>query len=361
MIRGNIRKKKGFKLFNNLPVPTKLRYLRLSLEKKIREIQKSMYWLQEAHIRSNHDPNFDLISEGNDFWKRWIKIAKDEGLTKKASEVSNAYKVEETERMLHVSAMEFESDKRRKKKAGNMLASVPDKNVVRLLNFWLAGSKCNQGFNTSASNGVSSAFLTQRISDWKEHLVGIDVQNTDLSIKAQADFVSGKLNMALVDIQKLSTHTAKLQLFYRKATLDYFLDSNDISSFSSKVLPKGRQAPATHSSIWDPELQDFRTCSDELEELRATSTYHGNWMANSKSNEICAFAKLFKVGRLGNRGVNLLPNRIVTIEDIPNLIPNGASLPKRIQKAFVKAHGQHTANLFKEPSQDNPDFFILFI
>jgi len=367
-IRGNLRKKNGFKLFNNLPVPTKLRYLRLSLEKKIREMQKSLYWLQEAHIRNNHDPNFNGTSESNDFWKDWIKIKKDDGLTKKASDVSNAYTIEETERLMHVSAIEFESDKRRKKKAinmeddirtGNMLPSVPD-NVVRLLNFWLAGSKCNQGFNTSATNGVSPAFLTQRISDWKEHLVGVDIRNTDLSIKAQVDFVSGKLNMALADVQKLSTQTAKLQVFYRKATLDYFLDSSDISSFTNKVLPKGRQAPAAHTSIWDPGLQDFRPCSDELEELRATSAYHGNWMANSKSNEICAFAKLFKVGRLGNRGINLFPSRIVTIEDIPNLIPNGASLPKRIQKAFVKAHGKHTANLFKEPPQDNPEFFYPF-
>ena len=367
-IRGNIRMRKGFKLFNNLPVPTKLRYLRLALEKKIREIQKSIYWIQEVYIRSKHDPNFDLKSERSNLWKQWTQIAKDEGLIKKASEVSHAYKTEETERMLHISAMEFEADQRRKTKSstsdkeahtGNMLPSVPD-NVVRLLNFWLAGSKCNQGFNISTSEGVSSAFLTQRTSDWKQHLSEEDVQNTDLSIKAQADFVSGKLNLALADIQKLSTQTAKLQVFYRKATLDYFLDSKDISSFTNKVLPKGRQAPATHTSIWDPKLQEFRACTDELEELRATSAFHGNWMANSKSNEICAFAKIVKVGRLGNRGIKLLPNRKVSIEDIPNLIPNGASLPRRIQKAFLKAHGRHTANLFKEPAQDNPEFFYPF-
>jgi len=83
-------------------------------------------------------------------------------------------------------------------------------------------------------------------------------------------------------------------------------------------------------------------------------------MANSKAGEICAFAKIFSVGRLGNRGVKLSPERVISMKDIPKLIPNGTALPKKIQKAFIRAHGSHTSQLFREPIRDNPEFFYPF-
>jgi len=371
--RGRLRTRSGFKLFNNLPVPTKLRYLRVQVEAKLKAINKNLYWLKEYHIRSKHGNEKDIPSQ-NQFWDQWNKILKDDILKKRAEEVSIAYNEESEERMFHNSAIEFERNKSHRKgkgnedsdyppSDGNTLPCVPD-NVTRLLNFWLASSGCNQGFTTSTSpNKISkgsTAFLSERISDWKKPLIEQEVKDFDLSELHQAQLVQSWLESARNDVSKLSTQVIRLQAFYRQSTLNHFLETNNISSFTNKVCFKSRQAPAAHTSIWDPKLQDFRTCRDELEELSATSAFHGRWMANSASKEVCAFAKIITDGRLGNRGIKLSPDRKVTIADIPNLIHNGSSLPRTIQKAFLRAHGSHTSNLFREPIKDNPHFFYPF-
>ena len=367
--RGSLRKRSGFKTFNNLPVPTKLRYLKLNVETKLKEILKSIYWLDEFRIRERHggDGNKPLSQE--DFWSQWNKILQNDSIVKKAKEVAEAYFDEGSERQSHVEAVQYESNKSRNGKGakkdrdiscdGNKLPFVSD-NVTRLLNFWLSTSQCNQGFNSNSKPKSSIAFLTVRVHDWKEHITSLDVNGYDVSIPHQFKMIQACLEKAHSDLQKFCNQITRLQTFYRQATLDYFLDSNNISSFTSKVSHKSRQAPAAHTTIWDPELMDFRACTDELEELRATSAFHGNWMANSAARETCAFAKIVKKGRLGNRGIELFPDRVVTLKDIGSLIHKGDSLPRRIKKAFLRAHKSHIANLFREPKKDRSEFFYPF-
>jgi len=376
--RGRLRTRKGFKIFNNLPVPTKLRYLKTNVEAKIKEISKNIYWLKEFHIRTTYDKNADITSFSQDpFWEQWNRILLDKGLIHKANEVLDVYEKEVAERISHVDSIQHEQNKSCTRKgqnssqdtsnhasetqdsAGNTLPHVSD-NVTRLLNFWLSKSNCNQGFNASTPSGGSAAFLTHRILDWKETLLSVDANDFDFSLPRQSKMMHSTLEKAQNDLHKLCIQITKLQSFYRKSTLDYYLDTNNISSFTNKVSFKSKQAPAAHTSIWDPSLMEFRNCTDELEELRATSAFHGNWMANSKAAETCAFAEIISVGRLGFRGVKLKPNRVVTMNDIATLIPNGNALPRKIKKAFVKAHGLHTANLFRGPKTDNHEFFYPF-
>jgi len=371
--RGRLRKRRGFKIFNNLPVPTKLRYLKTQVEAKSKAILKNIYWIKEHHIRTTFGDNANFPPQ-TQFWKQWHDILDDDLLLHRAKDVSVAYDVENTERMLHISAMRHEQNKREMPKkestedtTGNSLPHVSD-NVTRLLNFWLSSGGCNQGFNTSSDNkvvsGGSIAFLSERIQDWKSHLTSLsnieEFENLDLLQPHQLNLVQSSLESAQLDIQKLQRQITRLQTFYRQATLTYFLESKNISSFTNKVSFRSRQAPAAHTSIWDESLQDFRTCKDEIEELEATSAFHGKWMANSASEEVCAFAKIRTAGRLGNRGIKLNPNRVITMADISRLIHNGNSLPRRIKKSFLRAHGPHTANLFKEPDRDNPHFFYPF-
>jgi len=368
--RGRLRTRNGFKVFNNLPVPTKLRYLKIQVEAKIKSISKNIYWMKEFRVRKKHQCKETMSLDQTTFWKNWKDLPEDNLMIKRSKEVVEAYGHEDTERMSHISAIQHETAKRRKTCStspresndvikGNSLPDVSD-NVTRLLNFWLASSGCKQGFNSDSNKGGSSAFLTERIHDWKKHLTEYETDDFDLNISHHYKMVLESLEKALLDIQKFANQILKLQTFYRKSTLDYLLESNKIGSFTDKVSFKSRQAPAAHTSIWDPSLQDFRTCTDELEELRATSAFHGNWMANSAAQEVCAFAKIVKVGRLGNRGIKLDPTRIISMEDVSSLVPNGNSLPKKIKKAFVRAHGKHVANLFREPTEDNPLFFYPF-
>jgi len=97
-----------------------------------------------------------------------------------------------------------------------------------------------------------------------------------------------------------------------------------------------------------------------MEEMQATSAYHGKWMGNTEAPEVCAFAKITRKGKLGNRGIQLLPNRIVNKKDLDNLLPNHNALPDELKKSFINAHGKHTANLFREPDHDHPDLFYPF-
>ena len=364
--RGRLRTRKGFKAFNNLPVPTKLRYLKVMVEAKLKSITKSIYWMKEFRIRNKYESIDSLSLNQDSFWNQWRCLPKDDLITKRAREVVEVYENEVSERTSHISAIQYENEKKvnqssrsknddRNPTTGNNLPDIPD-NITRLLNFWLASSGCKQGFDSKNPSGGSSAFLTERIHDWKKHITELDIEDFDLKISHQYKMIEEGLEKAQADIQKLCTQILKLQVYYRRTTLDYFLESNKIGSFTDKVSFTSRQAPATHTSIWDPSIQEFRTCIDELEELRATSAFHGNWMANSAAQEVCAFAKITSIGRLGNRGIKLNPDRVVSMKDISSLIQNGDKLPRKIKRAFIKAHGKHVANLFREPTKDNIHF-----
>jgi len=369
--RGRLRKRNGFKMFHNLPVPTKLRYVKNAVEAKANQIMKNIYWIKEFGIRNAHEDADKATMSQDLFWKQWDLILKSDNLKRKAVAATEAYMEEDSTRMLHISAIQHEGDKKGKKckresnkqdtkpTDGNILPHVSD-NVTRLLNFWLSDSGCNQGFNAKSIKGNSPAFLSTKINDWKQHLDSASIDTTDLAIPHHSKLMLERLEKSHSELQKLVVQISKLQGFYRKSTLEYFLDSSNIASFTRKVAHKSRTAPAAHTSIWDSSTQEYRTCVNELEELRATSAFHGHWMANSRAQEICAFAKIRKQGRLGNRGIVLNPNRIVTLKDVPYLVHKGASLPRKIKKAFVRAHGPHTARLFREPVEDNPEFFYPF-
>jgi len=83
-------------------------------------------------------------------------------------------------------------------------------------------------------------------------------------------------------------------------------------------------------------------------------------MANSRAQEVCAFAKLRIEGKLGIRGIDLYPDRIISENDIPKLVHKGEKLSKDMKRQFVSAHGEHTANLFRPPDQDREELFYPF-
>ena len=125
-------------------------------------------------------------------------------------------------------------------------------------------------------------------------------------------------------------------------------------------MHRDKSAPETHTVIWDATLQSMRPCKNEYEELVATSEHHNRWMANSKASEICAFARIKSKGKLGFRGIELLPDRKITNADIPKLIDNGHRLPSSIKNSFVKAHGEHISKIFSPPDKDRPELFYPF-
>jgi len=151
-----------------------------------------------------------------------------------------------------------------------------------------------------------------------------------------------------------------LQYSYRKSTHAYLLSVNKIGDFVRKIIHKSRSAPTTHTKIRDKHTGDLRDCVNEHEELIATQEFHGHWMGNSSAKEICAFATVREEGNLGFRGVDLTPDRVVTLKDVDKLIHNGGKLSKEIKTAFVKAHGSHVSNLFRPPQIDLRELFYPF-
>jgi len=190
-VRGRLRKRSGFKIFNNLPVPTKLRYLKTNVESKLKEISKNIYWLDEYYIRKTHEHGNKQNLHHNEFWEQWNKILKSDTITRRAKEVAETYMDEGSERIQHVGAIQHEAknkgshsknnkDGNRDNHVGNTLPFVPN-NVTRLLNFWLSNSNCNQGFNSTGKDGTSTAFLLHRVNDWKENLTELNVDEFDVS------------------------------------------------------------------------------------------------------------------------------------------------------------------------------------
>jgi len=223
------------------------------------------------------------------------------------------------------------------------------------MNSWLSESKCNNHFNINQRNDPTQ-ILSSEISKWKiplsDFIDPISMRtNREFFIKVKSYFVTCKNQ-----IVSLNNKITRIQTMYRKDTLHYFLQSNTIHSFTNKVLPKSRSAPAAHSLIWDDTIKAQRRCKNEAEELKATSEHHGHWMGDSSATENCAFAKTVNKGKLGPRGIKLLPDRKITMKDLPQLIHNSAKLPRRIKRAFVKAHNKHTANLFRAPKQSRKIF-----
>jgi len=372
--RGNLRRKKGFKLFANLPASTKLYYLKQQIMSKMKLVNQKIYWLQEHSIRSKHNSK---AMDAESFWKGFSNIFDCKKLVTASNTVHGLILAEMEERVNHIEAIQFKqfenklnkkcANQKSVRKPSHAMRPVLQKNhldmeekTTKKLNFWLTRSKCGQTFNLTQNKSIFESLVDEKLHSWSNPISEIHNLKWDLNSETDLLSLNQSMSTAKSDLRKLYSNITRMQSQYRKDILSYFLDSSQISDFTRKVLPKSRSAPAAHSLIWDSKLEDFRSCLDEAEEMIATSQFHGKWMGNTSAPEVCAYAKLIRKGRLGCRGIHLSPQRKVTKKDFDTLLPHHKNLPKHIKDSFLRAHSTHTAALFKEPKQDKKELFYPF-
>jgi len=373
-IRKRIRRKKGFKLFANLPTTTKLYYLKKKLIAKSKFIQKKLYWLNEHHIRNSNNASKLNV---DDFWLGFQEFLNCKKMTDSANLIHGIIITETEERSNHIEAIQhkkFEAKLNKKTPHKRKLHKPPhvrkessspnclniEEKITKRINFWLTRSNCGQCFNTETCKDTFELLQDNKIESWNEPWQHVLTSKPNLEDNQELKKITEMLESTKKNLQKIYGAITNMQSQYKKDLLAYFLSSGKISDFTRKVMPKSRSAPSTHSLIWDNEKGDFRSCIDEAEEMIATSEFHGKWMGNTSAQEVCAYAKLVRKGKLGCRGVKLSPNRIVTKKDLNSLLPNHKTLPKKIKKAFLAAHNQHTAAIFKEPESDKKELFYPF-
>ena len=367
--RGRLRKGKGFRMFQNLPIPSKLRYLRIALKAKARLVEKAQNWLKEFHVRESCNDN---TLKDDDLWRIINCIVKTNIIQKHANVIRSKMASEEIERETHVNSIKSmkyskhkdngytqkSSEDEHNTNKPNFLPYVSD-SMALLINSWLNKAGCQQGFNAKPLSNLCTV-LNDDIGNWKLPLT--EFWDPD-SLKNNIEFrhkISENLESCAIALRKIQARIQNIQVKYRKNTLSYFLAVNTIDAFTRKVLHKQRSAPMTHSVIWDNSTKTMRPCVNEVEELKATQAFHGRWMGNTKATENCAFAKVVHVGKLGPRGVNLNSNRKLTMKDIPKLVYNGNKLSRKVKRAFLAAHNKHIAKIFKCPKRDKREFFYPF-
>lgn len=366
--RGRLRKGKGFRQFDNLPIPTKIRYLRTILLQNSRLIKRASQWIREFQFQQEHNLQTPQWSE----LIHILALLEDSKTIDKFSKLLyNMAIEEEEERIRHVQAIIHEKAHHANKSndtsakfnpqlehQSNTLPGVPD-DLEKEINDLLNGSNCQQFFGTR-KHQLNFDTLLDCTSSWKDIISTIHSDEIDADVPNFIEDTLQKLDLASSKANHKLSQINSLQFMYRKSTHAYLLTVNKIGDFVSKVLFKDRSAPATHTEIWDASEQALRQCLNEREELIATQEFHGHWMDNSRATETCAFAKVLEVGKLGYRGIQLSPNRVVTLADVPSLIHNGNKLSLEIKEAFVRAHGIHIRNLFKPPHTDLRELFYPF-
>jgi len=366
--RGNLRKHKGFRMFKNLPLPSKLRYLRAALNRKANLIQKAQLWIKELNVRDQHGV---VTMDEEKFWNIRDNIVKTNSLQSQSNSIRSKILTEEIEREAHVNAISAKqgsqdggkdstktSEVKLPNQAKNFLPHISE-SMTQLINSWLKDSGCNHGFNLQKKPGWCDV-LSSDISNWKMPMTEFYDCGSIIEDRELRDRVYESLDMCSKNLAAVVSRISHIQIMYKKHTLLYFLRVNTIDCFTRKVLQKQRSAPMTHSTIWDESIQDHRPCKNEVEELRATQEFHGQWMGNTKAEENCAFAKVITKGRLGPRGIKLSPDRKLTMADIPKLIHKGDRLSRKVKRSFLRAHNKHTANLFRAPKRDRKEFFYPF-
>ena len=368
--RGRVRDGKGFRMFQNLPIPTKLRYLRNKLRSKRRLIEKAQNWLKELCIRQLFDSE---LMKDKEFWTIRDCIVKTSTIEKYAKNIASKISGEDAERETHLehinyaknhSTSHIENKRPREEissqeNKGNCLSGISD-SMINLINKWLSEAGCDHTFNMNTSSSAWMDTLTEDISKWKIPLTDFWEEE---SLANNIDFrhrVQESLEHSICEIKKIENRISLIQVKYKKNTLMYFLKANLIDSFTRKVLHKQRSAPTTHSVIWDDALQTSRPCKNEVEELQATQEHHGKWMGNTEAPENCAFAEIVNEGKLGPRGIKLKSNRKLTMKDIPRLIHNGQKLSRKVKRAFISAHNKYISKLFRYPKQNRKEFFYPF-
>ena len=371
-VRNTIRLKNGdFKPFSNLPIATKFRYLRAHVQRKRRHLESYIKTLEHSALKNTYNSQDfkDTLIIKMEKWKNLLKM---KVMQKKADLIYSEYFREKEERDEHTSAIKHKS------LSGNNSIleskSIPSSNAVgdnqfkyisdstvKLINLWLGEADCNQGFHTKAVGHKFDFLKEDDFSKWTAKCDEVnwkELREKGSNRLVEASLVS--LKAAQKELKKLEGKLSGAQSKYRSETLTYLLDVNSIENFTKKVLPKARDIPATHTEIWDGDEGRFRNCKNDTEELIATGQFHGNWMDASKATEACAFATLKKEGLLGNRGISLNPDRKVTMADIPNLVHNGNRMSTKLKRAFLRAHGKHTARLFRPPKKDHEELHFPF-
>ena len=359
-VRGRLRQGKGFQHFRNLPITTKMRYLRASIRTKLNLIQKAQSWIAESRLR--YQQNGERMDEAT-FWKNRDTIVKTTKLENQMKIIKDKLYGEQLERESHIEAIASMRSKNCKgydqsygdKKQFSYLSN----DTTLLLNSWLEESGCEYNFSMQQrEQDVDN--LAHSISNWKEPLTEYFDPPSFYEDASLWDSMDELLTESLTRLKAVSAKIIRCQSRYRHETLLYFLRVNSIHSFTKKVLYKERSAPATHSVMWDDSIKTFRSCRNEVEELQATQEFHGHWMGDSGADENCAFASIVRKGKLGPRGVNLFPDRKITMEDVNKLVKNGNKLSRKVKRAFVAAHNKHTAKLFKPPNRAHREFFYPF-
>jgi len=350
--RNNVRLKENFKMFENLPMSTKLRYIRGSIQLKKRSIQSYMKFFRERKLISPQQ-SIDMM-QVKELFHKWSRVLNTERVIKQSSKAYSDYMLEAEERTDHINSIQTMQGRGSKIEVQPFqLENIPE-TTVNLINSWMQESQCNQHFQTNSKTD-RFLFLLTEMTEWASNLSHLTpiIKDANLDNEAIALLLK-EFDKAEAALSKLEKKIGNAQRKYRADTIHYLLQVNRIEDFVRKIKPKQRDAPATHTEIWDERLQQFRNCRNEKEELIATGNFHGHWMSNSKAPETCAFAKIKHSGRLGARGVLLNPDRKVTKEDVPNLIKNGNRIPLAMRQRFLQAHGKHTADLFRAPKHANP-------
>jgi len=374
---GNIRKSvhegKGFKMFENLPLSTQLRYLQSSIRSNIRKMQRIVITIQRWNLL-----NQDIGKTGKEKFKfsDLHDILDSMAISTQATKIRKEYLREAEERASHMQATEFFKCKYKVKRSKTGAPELTDednnqdlpgenelqlsKPIIKLINFWLAEGGCKQGFNTETSKDRFTFLERTKINIWKHHMLHWNEETLSLSSTSNREKIEEGLEEAITKLKIMLRNTKLAQSEYKIQTLEFFIRTNKISAFTQKVLPKNREAPIPHDSIYDKSLRKWRKCKNEMEQMVATGQHHNHWMSPSRAQESCAFASVINEGNLGPRGIKLQPNRIITKSDISTLIKDGNKLPAIIQREFVAAHGHHIANLFQEPERDREEFHYPF-
>jgi len=368
--RGRVRQGKGFKMFHNLPIPSKLRYLRNALKAKRRLIEKAQNWLKELYLRQIF--NSDVMKE-EEFWNIRDCIVKTSTIERHTKNIAAKMYAEDAERETHMNHINFmkSSSKSKGKQSKPTTSEECNTNkanclpfisasMTSLINKWLEEAGCTHAFNMPTSSSTWLESLTKEITNWKMPLTDFWEEE---SIIDNVDFrhrLQESLETCAMELKKIENKVSFIQAKYKRNTLIYFLKVNMIDSFTKKVLHKERSAPTTHSIIWDEALQTSRPCINEIEELKATQEFHGKWMGNTKAPENCAFAEIIHEGKLGPRGIKLKSDRKLQMKDIPRLIHNGQKLSRKVKRAFIAAHNKYISKLFRYPNKNRKEFFYPF-
>jgi len=232
-------------------------------------------------------------------------------------------------------------------------ATEKDENIRNLEAIEYEFFEQRKNIKCTSSTIIFGRKILPKHSNWTTHIEHFN-HHTSTTHLSQRPLDNIRLILKSIQaLNKIQGRLIRLQSIYKRENMEFLLKSNKAHEFAQKMLFKERSNPVTNGIIYDKSSISFRKqCLNEDKELTAINQYHGKWMANASCEEICTFAKLKIDEDLGMRGIQLDPQRIVTMENVPKLIPNGNKLPKKIKEVVIRAHETHTTSLFAPPKMD---------